>query len=156
MADSYLISKRKTSYESNKDLYSSSLSFWMNELNELKFDEKKWRQITKTCNKSIEELDQEIKNFKKYLLLGEFKKVSKHVDFFEQICIDDLFIHDESNLTYNVSSNDKTGFFSFGHFDNQTEPNDFMPAPYNPNCYSTPKTKRVDSNQMNSVFYFYK
>ena len=140
-ADSYLSWKRKRNY---KETYSASLASWKSELNELKFDERKWKKITKECNKSIEILEEEIKKLKKDFLLGDFTNYSKHVDFFEQISIDDLFviIHNEPgalNVANNVNSNIQIGFNSFGHSSSQTKTN---------NLRTSMKLKPIEFNQL--------
>ena len=121
----------KIKYESIKEIYSSILSYWKDDLNSLKFDESKWRKITEACNQSIKELDKRLKNFKNDLLLDEFKRFSHYVAFFEHIYIDHLF-----------NSNDKASFYSFEHSYSQVDSNDLTRGPYDPNCYSTPKTPR--------------
>ena len=134
-ADSYLSGKRKRNFELNKETYSASLASWKSELNELKFDESKWKKITKECNKSIEVLEEGIKKLKKDLLLGDFTNYSKHVNFFEQISIDDLFVNHNDpgalNLANNVNSNIQIGFNSFGQISSsQMGTNDLRPSIY--------------------------
>ena len=131
-SDSYLSGKRKRYHELNKEMHSFNLASYKSELNKLKFDERKWRKITKDCNKSIEVLEEEIKAFKKDLLLDDFTNYSNHVDFFDQVSIDELFIHNEPRAfkqANNVNSNIQIGFNSFGQISSsQMGTNDLRPS----------------------------
>ena len=111
----------KRKYLFTKELCSTNLSSWNNELNEMKFDESKWKKITKECNKSIEVLGETLKKFKNELLLGKFKKYSNQVGFFQQISIDDLFESRVFNYTKHISANSKIGFNSFGESSPQSK-----------------------------------
>ena len=111
------------------------------------FDESKLKQIIKACNESVRELGEEVKQFKNYML-KKFMKYSNHVEFFEQISIDDLFIRKESrkpNLGNNMNFNTKTVFNSFGQSISQVAPNSFTSGNfYYSNLTSTPKKPRID------------
>ena len=112
-----------------------------------KFDESKLKQIIKACNESVRELGEEVKQFKSYMS-KKFMKYSNHVDFFEQISIDDLFIRNESrksNLGNNINYKAKTAFNSFGQSISQVAPNSFISGNfYYSNLTSTPKKPRID------------
>ena len=143
--DLNLMLKRK--YLFTKELCSSNLTAWNNELNSLKFDESKWKKITFECNKSIEVLDETLKKFKDELLLGEFKKYSNQVVFFQQISIDGLFegLFESRvfNCTKHISSNSKIGFNSFGESSSQLASKRFNSEAFDYFVYSsTPKKPR--------------
>lgn len=169
--DSYLNGKRKRYNELNKETYSASLASWKSELNELKFDERKWKKITKECKKSIEVLEEGIKAFKKDLLLGYFTDYSKDVNFFEQISIDDLFIHNEpvaSKLANNVSSKIQIGFNSYGQLSSPQMPTKelrpsslnqhFKPLQIHPitSCNQSYNNSNTSTNRyINNEYYIY-
>lgn len=108
------------------------------------FDESKLKQIIKACNESVRELGEEVKQFKSYMS-KKFMKYSNHVDFFEQISIDDLFIRNQSRKSNNMNFNAKTVFNSFGQSISQVAPNSFISGNfYYSNLSSTPKKPRND------------
>lgn len=102
----YLIWKNEL--ESNIYKFSFSLSCCKSKLNELKFDESKWRKITEESNKAIEAIVEGRKTMKNDMLLGKFKKYSNYVGLFEQISIDDLFTpRNRSPSTSNRNDNQR-------------------------------------------------
>lgn len=148
---------KKAIYESRKKISSTCLSVWKSELNELKFDESKWKKIAEICNKSIEEFEKRIKAFKKDLLLDDFTNYSKDVDFFQQVSIDALFIRigpsNTSNQANNVIPNNLNSFYSSRSFDRVGPPAFTFSASLSPeqnnkfNNQETPKASFFNQKQ---------
>lgn len=83
---------KRIKFESNKNGFRTYLSLWKRELNEIKVDENKWRQISQASNNAINKLVDSILSFKKNLLLRElFDSYKKQVDLFQQAYIETRF-----------------------------------------------------------------
>lgn len=60
-------------------------------LNQLKFDEAEWKKIQMNSDQKCSDLVNKLACFKKLLLLSEFEKNEREVNFFENINLDSIF-----------------------------------------------------------------
>ena len=88
---SELYSSEKMKLESKKDSYSANSATCKIKLNEVRFDENKWKKISSVCNEAIKQLENSIQSFKEDILMKEFKKYKIEVNSFKRINIEELF-----------------------------------------------------------------
>lgn len=74
----------------NKEV-KTKLIEWSSALNELKFDQQKWKRIQNECERAIRELNQQLTSFEKELLLNKYLVKNKTINDFEGVQIDHVF-----------------------------------------------------------------
>ena len=86
LSNSNMSSTQREKFKVARNRSSNSLGSWKQQLNEIKFDEKKWSEITYECEEAIRELNKCIKSFKKELLLNEIENQNKSdVEHFQRV-----------------------------------------------------------------------
>lgn len=76
------------------------LDGWSNILNELKFDENKWKKIQEECDETYKNMNEQLKLFQKELFMKNFDLQKNKVIFFEK-----------TNIIFNFKVNFQKLFF---------------------------------------------
>lgn len=92
--ESYLNEDEFKSKRKNQELLviqiQTKLNDWNTKLNQIKFDEEIWKNITNDCQKEKVKLETEIFSLRKSLLQNEYAKMKDCISYFQKIRIDFL------------------------------------------------------------------
>lgn len=83
--------RTKNKFELKHNALIIQLSKFKGELNEIKHDKNKWRKISKATNQATRNLEEDLELFKDDILLNEIDIYKSEVNYFRDICIDQLF-----------------------------------------------------------------
>lgn len=75
----------------NKKTTGSELKNWFDELNQIKFDEQRWKDLKEECEKKIVEANEQVKQFKNQLHLNDGEIQTNLIDQFDKININSAF-----------------------------------------------------------------